>query len=280
MQQEKQLRQVQEAVRLLERATEARQQHLAAGNQLLGYSHHATAAAAVEAAVLAAANAGLQHGEASSSKTAGHSAAALLGSLMQQYMRVLQDSLTMHTEAEVCSVLLRLQQLVPNLQDKVPVYSSASSSRAPSVEAVFQLACSCYQRSTSQEHERQDVTHSLAAQGRKSVQLILQNSLSQAFQHFSNSAAVLARNQPQYSLPLAAERIACCAAGLSLVGCSRLGGKRCAGCSLWPTAEQRLQQHEQCTCGSCGRCSAVLGVVSDMLRQAVGVVEAHLGWPV
>jgi hypothetical protein len=277
VQQEQQLKQVQEAVNMLERATEARQQHVAAGNQLLGYSHHATAAAAVEAAVLAAVVAGLQHGDASGSTAAGDTAARVLGSVLQQSMGVLQDSLAMQTEAEVCSVLLRLQQLLQELRDKVPACSSASSRRAQSVAAVLQLACSCYQHSTSQENQRQNTAQSLGVQGRKSAHLVLQSSLLQAFRHFCNSTAVLACNQPQDSLALATERIACCASGLALVGRSRLGRMSCAGCA---EAEQRLQQHEQ---GACGRCSAVLGVVGEMLRQAVIVVEAHLGspqWPV
>lgn len=281
-QQEQQLRQVQEAVSLLERTTEARQQHLAAGNQLLGCSHHAIAAAAVEAAVLAAAVAGVQRGDASGSTTVGESAEAVPGSL-QRCLAVLRDSLAMQMEAEVCSVLLQLQQLLQDMQDKLPARSCASRSRVQSVEAVLQLACSCSLHSTgSQQNQAQNAAQIVASQGRKSAhtlsaQPVLQSSLLQAFQHFSSSTAVLACNKPQDSLAVATERIACCAAGLALVICSRIGGDSCAH---QPTAVQQLQQQEQGSCSSCCRCAAVLGVVGDMLRQAVGVVEAHLGWSV
>lgn len=235
------LQQVQEAVGLLQRATAVQQQHLAAGNMLLGQSHHAAAVAAVEAAVTATRLAEQQ---------GGHSSSSVPGAgdeLLQQSLAVLQDTLAMRTEADVCSVLSRLQDMAHTLREAGLACSCSKCS--PSVAGVqaadtaLQLACSCPQVLAAQQAQR---------------------SLSLAFLHFSSSVAVLTCSHPPDALAVAAENAACCAAGLALVCCSVKGLPR-----------QQRGQH-RCS-SSCCRCSAVLGVVGRLLEEVVAVVQAHLG---
>lgn len=238
------LQRVQEAVGLLQRATAARQQHLAAGNMLLGQSHHAAAVAAVEAAVTATRLAGQL------TTTGGHSSSSVPGAgdeLLQQSLAVLQDTLDMRTEADVCTVSRRLQDVAHTLQQAVPACScstcSPSVAGAQAADTALQLACSCPQVSAAQKAQR---------------------SLSLAFLHFSSSVAVLACSHPADALAVAVEKAACCAAGLALVSCS---------VECLPG-----QQHGQHRCSSsCCRCSAVLGVVGRLLQEVVAVVQAHLG---
>jgi hypothetical protein len=288
-QHQQQLERVQKAVELLCRATAVREQHLTAGNLLLGHCHHATAAAAVEAAVLA--GSALRHGDSSRASCA----AAQDTDSLQQSLAVLQDSISMQTEMEVCNVLMRLQQCMEAFVCAGMSVDPSSSSRTAenvghNINAILQLPCSCMQEGPAQlpgaQHNPAQARagpascNSRPAQG-VSAHAALQDSLLLAFRHFSSSVAVLACSQPQDSLPLAAERAACCAAGLALV--AAMGGC-CAASPVSPT-QGAVSTVEAAQPGvgvkgsavSCCRCSAVFHVAASMLQHVVGVVAVQLG---
>lgn len=281
-QHQRQLEHVQKAVALLRRATAMREQHLAAGNQLSGHSHHATAAAAVEAAVLA--GAAFYHG--------GSGSAALT---VKHSLAVLQDSLSMQKEVEVCRVLTQLQQYMEafvcaGVSREPSRHRSTLDSLSQDVGAILQLPCSCMQEcraqlpdpqhNPAQARAGQASCRSRSAQA-ASVRQVLQDSLLLAFQHFSGSVAVLACSQPQDFLALAAEKAACCAAGLALVAAQG------ACCDASPVAH--VQGHEaavvatqqgvglQSSVLTCCRCSAVSCIAAEMLQDVEGVVALHLG---
>lgn len=307
-QRDRRLQQVRQALKLLQKATDVRQQHLAAGNHLLGQSHHATAVAAVEAAVLAAARASSSVGVDNSSKVTG-SPANTLAQLLDSSLVILQTSLRMQTEEEVCSVLLRQQDMLQALQDSCAACTCASCSgltgSVKAAEAVLQLSCSCSQHSSKeqrQQAQQADRQHSAQPPSAHLVadsstmahagpaQAVLQESLSLAFLHFSKSAAVLARSHSADSLALAAEQAACCAAGLAFVAYSAPGGHGAAACSQRAdeadgrAAHARVQLGQegaqQGSCGGCCRCTNVLCDVAHVLQQVSATVPVHLGFTV
>lgn len=273
--QQQMLAAVQRALVQAQKAVAIRQQHLAAGNSLLGHSHHLVAAAAVEAAVLAAsaaatpapasgaqsaptpaaascpANCQQQQG-CSGTATCQHHMHASLG--VQHSLAVLQDCLSMRTETEVCEVLLQLQELLAVTQSRLAACScgactstsSADSTAgvASALRAVLQRPCNC-----------------------RDSQSVVQDSLALALQHLCSSSDVLSRSRPPDSLALAVERAACCAAGLALVSAT--------------AAAQAGTPHEHSQPGGdangCCRCSAVVGLVGELLSVVVSVVTSHVG---
>jgi hypothetical protein len=211
-------------------------------------------------------------------------------------LAVLHDSLFVQTEAEMCSVLMHLQQCMEALERAGVSWEPSSSCRtvdslSHDVDAILQLPCSCMQEGPAQlQGPQHNPVHASAGQeswsGRPAhaepTLKVLQDSLLLAFRHFSSSVAVvLACSQPQDSLALAAEKAACCAAGLALVtaqgGCCDASP---IGHAQGPVATVVAAQQGigvQGSVSSCCRCSAVWHVVADMLQDAVGVVAVHLG---
>jgi hypothetical protein len=262
---------------------------MAAGNQLLGHSHHATAAAAIEAAVLA--GAALWHGSSGRAPCG----AAQDRCCLQQSLAVLQDSLTMQTELEVCNLLMRLQQCMEacgcaGVSREPLSHTSAAGSVSYDADVILQLPCSCMQEGSAQlsgpQHNHAQACAGPASNSSRPAQAVsahaaLQDSLSLAFRHFGSIVHVLACRQPQDSLALAAEKAACCATGLALVAAP--GG--CCDASLLGHAQEPVARVVAAQQGvglmdsavSCCKCSAVLHVVADMLQDVVSVVVAHLG---
>lgn len=246
-QQQNALTKVQQVVKLFERATVVRQLHLAPANQLLGESHHLTAFAAVQSAILAAALAGVEPQKSLDGNMQDGS------SELQCSLMLLQDSLAMQTEAEVCTLLLKLQDalqdvlLAPAL--RVPACTCAACQQRGldtplSLAAVLQLPCSVGGQSEKQCLQPQ--------QKHEGVSTMLQESLLVAARHFSRSVEVLAFVQPPDALALAAEKAACCAACFALLAATN------------------------CT-GSCCRCSEVSNAAAGMLQEVVQVVQLLLG---
>lgn len=206
----------------------------------------------------------------------------------------------MQTEVEVCSVLTHLQQCMEVLvRAGVSGHPSSGRSTAGSVshdvDTILQLPCSCMQEGSAQppgpQHKPAQTCAGLAACSSRpaqaaSAQQALQDSLVLAFRHFSSSVAVLACSQPQDSLALAAEKAACCAAGLALVAAMSQQGGCCSASATGHAsaqgpiatvvaAQQGINAHGSALC--CCRCSVVLHAVADMMQDVVGVVATHVG---